>query len=680
MKLTRLNTVFIVLFVFFFSNTLFAQTEYFCDSLQIRQVKEIIKEAKLIINSKPLNSKRKLEKALEIHPEYAETYYLLGIIDYNKAKKLLKQNSNNVRGSELYYLNAEKKFIEAYYLDSTFNRYTTSFFLGEFHFNTKEFYLARKYLTEYIQNNNFSCDTVEMAVKMQEHINSYFKLINNPVAFNPKPVQSVCTKDDEYLPYISPDGKIMYYTHRFNRKSRFSTVPISTEELSFADRLNSLDHNNDRYSQGKTMKKPFNLGNRDQGGISITIDNKCLFITICTNIRSGSTSYKNCDIYSSDFVDGKWMPLKKLGPNINSDNTWEGQPSVTADGKGLYFASARKGGYGGMDIYRSKKNAKGNWGRARNLGSIINTKGDEKTPFVHTDSQTLYFSSNGHIGVGGYDIYYSQYLGLGQWGMPVNIGYPINTKEDNLAFIVSTNGQKIYFASDNVDGKTGYDIYSAPLYDKARPKKVLFVNGKLSDEFGNVLGNAKVELQNVKSLKLTKGLVDPETGEYAIAMAMENIDDEFILTVKKNGYYYNSKYIKPNKKMISNPPTTINFEVRPIQVGTKMKLENIYFDFNSAVFTEKSKVSLNNFAEFLMLNATVCIELFGHTDNVGTEDSNLTLSENRAEAVFDFLRENGVEFKRIEYKGLGEKYPIATNTTKKGRKQNRRTEFIVTIK
>lgn len=680
MKFTNLNTVLYLFFIFVFSKNLSAQTDLSCDSLQITEINELIKDAKLIRKTRPFSAKKKLEKALEIHPEYVETYYLLACLDYEKAKKIFKQNPNNIRGSELFFLKAEQYFKDAYYLDSTFNRYSTSFFLGEFHFNTKEYLISKSFLDQYIQNNNFSCDTIDLAKKMLKDINFYFELVNNPVPFNPKPVQSVCTKDDEYLPYISPDGKIMYYTHRFNRDSRFSNVPISIEEFSYANRLNPLDHNLDKYTTGKTMSHPFNQGNRDQGGISITIDNKCLFITICTNLRSGSTSYKNCDIYSSNFVDGKWSPLKKLGPNINSDYSWEGQPSVTADGKGLFFASARKGGYGGMDIYRSRKDAYGNWGRAQNLGSTINTKYDEKTPFVHTDSQTLYFSSNGHLGIGGFDIFYSQYLGLGKWGIPVNIGYPINTEGDNLAFIVSTNGQKIYFSSNNIGTKNGYDIYSAPLYERARPQKVLFVNGKLSDEFGHVLGNAEVELQNVQSLKLTKGLVDSETGEYAIAIAMDSDDDEFILTVKKQGYYYSSKYIKPSKKMISNPPTTMNFEVRPIQVGTKLKLENIYFDFNSSNFNKKSMASLNNFAEFLILNSTISIELLGHTDNVGEEETNLILSENRAEAVFDYLREKDIEFKRIKYKGLGEKHPIATNSTKKGRKLNRRTEFIVTIK
>lgn len=681
MKFVIFEIITTLFFLVIASNNSNAQLEISCDSMQLLQAKEKIKEAKQVISFKPLNARKYLEEALEIHPEYAETYYLLGIIDFNRAKKMLETNVENFKSAETYFLSAEKNFNMALYLDSTFNRYSVNYYLGEFHFNSKEYSNAQFFFKKYINNNNFSCDTVEMAQIMLTTIEAYYQLINNPVPFAPKPVQGICTKDDEYLPYISPDGKFLFFTHRYNRTSRFSNIPVSIEEFSFAERLNPLDHNLDKYTNGIAMETPFNQGNRDQGGVSITIDNKCLFITICSYIRTGNTSYKNCDIYSSDFIDGKWTPLKDLGPNINSDQTWEGQPSVTADGNGLFFASAREGGYGGIDIYRSKKDANGNWGKAYNLGSVINTKGDDKTPFVHTDSQTLYFSSNGHLGVGGFDIFYSNYLGNGNWGKPINLGYPINTDNDELAFIVSTNGQKIYFSSNKLEeGKGGWDIYSAPLYDQAKPQQVLFVNGKLSDELGKPLNNAEVELQNLKSLKLTQGLVDPTTGEYAIAMAIESEEDEFILTVKKQGYFYGSKYIKSNKKMLLNPPTTINFEILPIQVGAKIKLKDIYFDFNSSKLDEKSEVSLNNFAEFLTLNSTVCIEIFGHTDNVGSEEANLTLSQSRAEAVYDYLIAKGIESKRIKYTGLGESFPIASNSTKKGRDQNRRTEFVVTVK
>lgn len=680
MNSSKTNIIASIIFVFTVNTFSFGQEFSSCDSLQNLQVIEKINAAKQIINYKPLNAKKELLEALEIHPEYSEVYYLLGLLDYNRARKIIFQNSGNNRSAELYFLSAEKYFRNSYYLDSTFNRYSVSFYLGEFYFGAKEYNLAKKHLTQYVTNNNFSCDTVKIADNLLQKIDSYFQLINNPVAFSPKIINSICTEEDEYLPYISPDGQIVYYTHRFKKNSRFSNVPVSIEEFSYAKRLNPIDHNQDKYTTGKAMVQPFNQGNRDQGGVSITIDNKCLFITICTNIRTGSTSYKNCDIYSSDFVDGKWMPLYKLGPNINSDFSWEGQPSVTANGNGLFFASAREGGYGGIDIYRSKKDAYGNWGRAQNLGNLINTSGDEKTPFVHTDSQTLYFASNGHLGVGGFDIYYSQHLGFGKFGTPVNIGYPINTSEDDLAFIVSTNGQKVYFASNSLEGKGGYDIYSAPLYEEARPQKVLFVKGKLSDEFGNILGNANVELQNIKTLKLTKGLVDPETGEYAIAIDLDEKDDEFILTVKTEGYFFESKYIKPNKRILANPPTTIDFESRPIQVGTRMRLKNVYFEFNSSNLNKRSEVSLKNFAQFLALNPTLYIELFGHTDNIGEEDTNLKLSENRAESVYNYLRKKGIKAKRIKYIGLGESHPIAINSTKKGRELNRRTEFIVTIK
>lgn len=658
-----------------------AQEEVSCEWLQKWQASEKISVAKQFMGYRPLNARRDLEEAIEIDPENAQAYYLLGVIDYMRAKRIAENNAESLKTAEDHFLNAEYFFCESYRLDSTVNRYGVCYYLGEFYFNTKEYAKARNYLAKYVANNNFSCDTVEKAAFMLQNIEAYYQLINNPVSFAPKPLAGISTKNDEYLPFLSSDGQIMFYTHRYHRASRFSNIPISVEEFSFAERQNFNDQSTDKFSEGKAMPAPFNQGLRDQGGISLTIDNKTMFITICSYIRAGNTSYKNCDIYSSEWINGKWTPLKNLGDNINSDNTWEGQPSVTADGNGLFFASSREGGYGGIDIYRSRKDPYGNWGKAVNLGSVINTSGDDKTPFVHTDSETLYFSSNGHLGVGGFDIFYSQYVGNGNWSSPINIGYPINTERDELAFIISTNGQKIYFAANHLEeGKGGWDIYSAPLYEEARPKKVLFVNGKLSDELGKPLQNAQIELQNLRTLKLTKGLIDSGTGEYAIASAMDSEDDEFILTVKKQGYFYDSKHIKSNKKMIVNPPTTINFEVRPIKIGTRIKLNDIYFDFNSHALDEKSEVSLNNFAEFLELNPTVAIEIIGHTDNVGSEEANLLLSSKRAESVYDYLIAKGIEAKRIKYNGLGESQPVTSNSTKKGREQNRRTEFVVTVK
>ena len=314
------------------------------------------------------------------------------------------------------------------------------------------------------------------------------------------------------------------------------------------------------------------------------------------------------------------------------------------------------------------------------MGSEINTQEDDKTPFIHPDGKTLYFSSNGRIGVGGFDIFYTKKQNNNHWTEPENIGVPINTSDDDLGLMVSTNGEKMFFSSNKLNGKGGYDIYSADLYAKARPDKVVFVKGMVDKPSKTWLHpSTSVELQSMKTLKLTRGLLDPSTGRYAVAIGTLHDDDEFIMTVKTPKYFYSSKYIHTNNNKNSNTQK-IDFELQPIEVGTTIKLENIYFHTNSAEFDSISLISLNNFVEFLNLNPTLKIMLKGHTDNIGNESDNMDLSIRRSKAVNDYLVTKGINQERIEYKGYGATRPIASNATLKGRATNRRTEFVVTVK
>lgn len=620
---------------------------------------------------------RLLEEVFLFDTTHVPSLYLYALLQYEKGITEA-EIIENMKNAEACFLLAEEYFQRAARLAPSYDNYKAFYHLGKFYYDFGEYNKAQNNLEIFLNSNQWECSIVDHANQMMSKIQEYFFLLSNPVPFSPKQVQGVCTKDDEYLPFLTHDGERLYYTHRFYKKSRFANQPVRMEELCYADRINQKDNTLDKFTAGIPMEPPFNQEDVDQGGISLTIDNRQMFITLCKFERTFYTSYKNCDIYTSEFIDGKWTPLVELGPEINGGATWEGQPSITSDGRILYFASAREGGLGGIDIYYSVRNGD-KWSKAMNLGPTINTSGDDKTPFIHSDTQTLYFASNSRVGVGEFDIYHSSYLGNGQWTEPKNIGYPINTEENDLAYIVTTNGRKIFFASDQIDTKGGFDIFSAPLHKDARPKKVLFIKGALYDEAGGALTNAAVELQNIKTFELTKGLVDPQTGNYAVATAYED-GEEYILTVKKQGYYFESELIRPSKKDIENPPQLINIKARPIEIGSRIRLENIYFAFNSAEIDSTSTIALTNFADFLDLNPSLKVSIYGHTDNIGDDEFNLRLSERRAKAVSDYLIMKGIANERLTWKGYGETRPLASNSTKSGRAANRRTEFEVIVK
>jgi len=224
----------------------------------------------------------------------------------------------------------------------------------------------------------------------------------------------------------------------------------------------------------------------------------------------------------------------------------------------------------------------------------------------------------------------------------------------------------------------GWDIYSFELYEEAKPEKVLFVKGQLIDAEGNELTDASLELKSAKTKRVTEGLVDKISGKYAVAVPIEK-DEQFLMTVRKNEYAFSSQFINPDEEDFSKP-VSIDFEVKPIEVGTTVKINNIHFATNSYELKETSKFILDNFLEFLNENSSIKVEIHGHTDKVGNDQENLVLSKNRAKAVSDYLVEHGIGSTRLSSKGFGEDLPVASNETEEGRALNRRTEFVIVEK
>jgi len=604
---------------------------------------------------------REVEKE---EPEFAGAQFYLGILYTFRVEK------RNLKAAKKYFETSLELCPEEYY--------EAWLHLANIAFGEDDFETALKCVDNYLKNES-SIDSDEKLVEAKQLRNESKKKVELhgiSVPFSPVVVPGISSKFNEYLVYISPDHELALYTRQqklSDRTSAYATELKFAEKFFISERLP-----NGLFDEGREMEFPFNM-RENEGGATLTIDNKELFYTVCENKTCSETksNYYNCDIYYSTFEFGRWSKISPLSGNANSDCYWESMPSVSADGQTLYFVSNRPGGLGGYDIYISKRQPDNSWSAPVNMGKPINTAGDEMSPFIHSDSQTLYFSSNGRAGLGGHDVFFSKKLEKGTWSDPRNIGYPINTQYDEIGFIVSTDGHYGYFSSDRIGlGPGGSDFYSFELYEAARPEKILFIKGDVKDEESGVPVEAKVEIRNMETKVVHNVTVDIETGKYVAVLPFKN---DYVLTVKKEDYVYESMYIAQEDSTFATP-ATVDMEIQKVAVGKSYKLNDIYYEYDSDRLTPQSKLVIEEFVVFLLENPNIKVAIHGHTDNVGGAEYNKSLSERRAKSVYDYLIENKISSTRLSYEGFGFARPVASNDTPEGRALNRRTEFVIVSK
>lgn len=569
-----------------------------------------------------------MKQVADLCPEYhMYPYYYMGMIDFQK-----------------------KRFKEA---EENFNKFL------EMEFDNPEWY-PKDHEQKYLE--------VEALLPSCAY---YDSLYSNPVPFEPSVVKGISSRDNDYLGIISPDNQVALYIRRHFVKRKNDLTPREIEEFTRSKRTETGE-----FDSGKPMPKPFNIS-ENVGSATLTIDNKRMFLTICEDDAQG---YKNCDIFYSDWSYHGWGDPVNLGPGVNGKNSFEGQPTVTPDGKTIYFVSIREdeiGDVDNMDLYVSQMQGDGTWGSAKNLGTTINTKGNEKSPFIHEDSHTLYFSSDGHQGIGDFDIYFVRQDSLGNWTKPKNIGFPINTENADVGFFVATDSKTAYISSnERDDGVGGWDMFSFELYKGARPEKVLFLKGQLRDDNNRRITDATIKFKNMDTKEVTEVDVDTLTGDYVAVM---NFSNDMVMTVEKTGAAFTSRYLSTQDSTL-NDIKKLDIEVNQVKVGQAYKLHDIRYETDRFHLDQESVDLMGEFATYLNQNPKMKVAIHGHTDNVGSPADNLKLSENRAKAVHDILVEGGVSVSRLAYKGFGETKPIADNSSKEGRAENRRTEFVITSK
>lgn len=461
--------------------------------------------------------------------------------------------------------------------------------------------------------------------------------------------------------------------------SRFSeyypTLTIDAKEFIFTRRVNNFNedfYGAQRQEDGSWSKAAGLSGNinteHNEGAQNISQDGDWLIFTGC-NLPDG---VGNCDLYISFLTPDGWSTPENLGYPINTE-AWESAPSLSPDKRDLYFASRRIDGYGGSDIYVSHRLPNGRFGQPENLGPEINTSGDESCPFIHADNQTLYFTSNGHLGYGGDDLFMAKKGPKGIWSKAVNLGYPINTIENEGSLVVAADGKTAYYASDRSDSYGGLDLYSFELRADVRPARTLWVKGKVFDKKTLKGLPSSVELTDLSTREVLSRIQTDETGNYLITLP---VGRDYAFNVNRKGYLFFSENFPFSQKQ---PDSTYHIDIplQPLEANAAIVLKNIFFDSNLFELKPESTTELDKVVQLLKDNPTLKIEISGHTDNTGKAEDNQKLSANRANAVVRYLASKGVAASRLTGKGYGAVQPIAPNTTEEGRARNRRTELKV---
>ena len=463
---------------------------------------------------------------------------------------------------------------------------------------------------------------------------------------------SVNSEKSEYYPSLTIDDSILVFTRRGTAYRE--------------DFIESTILKDKSYSKSKLINGDINI-EPNKGAINISQDGEWLIFA--GDFMGG---YGNFDLYISYNTPTGWSEPENLGSNVNSE-FWDTGPSLSPDKRALFFSSTRPDGYGGSDIYVSIRQPNGRWGFAQNMGPSINTAGDEKAPFIHADNATLYFTSDGLPGYGKTDMFMCRKGPDNHWSIPENLGYPINTIEDEGSLFVSSNGKSAYYASDRRDSRGGLDLYTFELRQNVRPAKTLYVKGNVYDAVTGKGLPCAVDLIDNSNRKSVTNLQTDETGNYFITLS---VGKDYTFSVNRKGYLFYSDVFLLSK---SEPDSTYSKDIalQPITMNAALVMKNILFETNSAILQDISTIEIDKLWQLLNDNPTIKVQINGYTDNVGTPIDNLKLSTNRAKAVVDYLVTKNVDIKRLSYKGFGETKPIADNTSETGRAQNRRTEFVV---
>lgn len=607
------------------------------------------------------------EKALLKDSNFVEAHLLAGdFADY----------SNNVENAIYHFKKAIQ--LNPYHSPSG----ATHYLLGNMLFETGQYQEAIAILSTFVANKNANPEYVTDAYHVMESAQFSLNSMKNPVQFNPVNLGAgVNTADPEYFPTITVDGKTILFT-RLVTDQRVQN-PNKKQEDFFVSNLSA------RNSWEKAFPMPAAINTvQNEGAPTISADGRSLIFVACAMNDAGEYGENrqgkgSCDLFITKRLGNRWSDPENLPGYVNS-NKWESQPSLSADGKTLYFIRGLKNKkqQNDADIFVSTLLDDGRWGPPTRLPNTINTDETEESVLIHPDGKTLYFSSRGHKGLGGLDIFMSRMNENGNWGTPVNLGYPINTRFDENSLMVDAQGDLAFFASNRTGGFGDLDIYYFELPEQFKPVKTLYFDGFVYDKTTKNPIPGKFSLIDLKTGKeVIRAEADRISGIFTVSLP---INCDYALNVSYPGYsFYSANF---NMKLPENQEVVhMDIPLIPINSIETVTLNNVFFALNQAVLQEESFVELAKLSSFLKTNTALTIEIGGHTDTRGDEKENMKLSEARAKAVVDYLIAQSIDPKRLQFKGYGETQTKisddAINSLKtekekeKAHQQNRRTEY-----
>jgi outer membrane protein OmpA-like peptidoglycan-associated protein/Tfp pilus assembly protein PilF len=610
------------------------------------KAKKLYEESAMMLTARKFDQAiANLQKALDKDPDFAEAHFRLA-----RTYDVLRQEPDAIPHYEksLSLKPGFPAFVDA------------NVTVGRYYLNRGEYGRARQYFQQYIDQKPAKPTHLDAAKKGVATCEYAQSAIQRPLSYQSKPLsRTVNAFALQYFPVLTVDQQMMIFTAR-----------------------NLTGHDNDEniyvsYRKEEDWTAPVSISAnintaQNEGTCSISADGRTLVFTSC----QGRQSFGSCDLFVSYRIGNEWVEPINMGPKINT-YSWESQPSLSADGRTLYFVSDRRGGYGRRDIWMSKLGEDGQWGTPTNLGSTINTPDDDLSPFVHANGTTLFFSSQGHLGLGGYDLFFSD-MKSGNWSRPENLGYPINTHEDQVSLFVTADGKKAYYSLEKGDGERRV---SAVLHEFEIPGALAqkynrsdYLKGKVYDARTKQPLNAKIELYNIVSNRLESTVQsDRKSGEYVSVLTEGR---EYALYINKDGYLFKSLSFDFSQKK-EYEPLVLDIYLEPIRKGATEILKNIFFQTAKYELELKSQTELDKIVSFLNGHKDLTLEISGHTDDVGKDEDNLVLSKKRAQALYDYLIKAGIPKQRIRFQGYGETTPAVPNTSEENRQLNRRIELKV---
>lgn len=605
---------------------------------------------------KDADAEKLLNKTLQEDPNFVEAHMLFGYLLLEK-RRTAEGISHFKKAIEI-----NPKFFPRNYFD-----------LGLAQLLSAEYDDAVKNLETFLKFERINPNTREQAEQYLRNARFASNAMKNPQPFKLVNVgPGINTADYEYFPAITADGSMFLFTRNIRNTS--GQGGPQQEDFYISKKVNGA------WQTAMPIASVNTAGN--EGAPTLSADGQIMFFASCMEISGDYGSperkgYGSCDIFYSQKVNGKWTTPVNAGPQINTRN-WETQPSFSSDGKTLYFirGSVTREGIKNPDIYTSTIGEDGKFGEAVRLSDVVNTPFKEESVFIHPDNQTLYFSSEGHPGMGGLDIFVSKRQADGNWGKPVNLGYPINTVTDENSLLVDANGKLAYLASEREGGFGGLDIYQFELPESVRPEKITYVKGLTFNAKTKVPTDASFELIDLETQQSVTKAFSNSNGEFLVTLTSNH---NYLVNVSKPGFlFYSDNFSLKDKEADYNKPYQLEIPLQPIDTGYTIELKNVFFDVNKWDLKPESKAELEKVVAFLKSNPGLKVEFGGHTDNSGDKAFNKTLSTNRAKAVYDYVIQNGgIVATRLSYKGYSDTRPKVPNDSPENKAKNRRTELKV---